>query len=151
MPSLLLLIILLKPHNHLLHHSKSCRAIIDILFMDIRIIRPFSFGEMRKTCTVCGAYFVDGTFIICQVEELAGFGFIDEIIITIFSQPLFFKFIRRLIEMLRDPFQIRWCKRRRHFFTAIGAAQAIHFLPHFLGHHRCDFVDRRRRNFFRFI
>ena len=102
--------------------------------MNVRIVPPGCFGEMRKTGTIGRSDGINAALIGLEVQELAGLLFIDCILITVFHQPLLVKLLWRLAKMSGYAPDIRFTKSRCHLLTAIGTRKAVDLLPYLFLH-----------------
>jgi len=90
-------------------------------------------AQVRKTGTVIRPDLINGTFVILQVEELAGCPLIHPVA---FAAPLLLQvFLLELgdshLEMSGNPFEVFGIVSRRHGLTAVGTGQTICFFPYF--------------------
>lgn len=90
-------------------------------------------AQVRETGTVIRTDGVDGAFVVIQVEELAGSPFIHPVTLSspLLFEVFFLEFGNGHVEMSRDPLEVFGIIGRRHGLAAIGAGQAVRFLPDF--------------------
>lgn len=134
-----------------LYHLEGGGAIVNILLVEMRIIRPSLEAKVRKAGTIRGPYGVDGAFVGFQVEELAGLFFIHPVLGRVLLQPFFGEFLGGLLKVGGNPFDISSRKSRCHFLAAVGAGQAIHILPYLFFNLRPYLVDAAGGFFFGLI
>jgi len=131
----------------LLHHLKRSRAVINILFVYVGVLRKFSFCEVRETGAIHRANSVNAAHIGFEIQELAGIIYVHKITVLLF-QPFLFEFNRCFIEVCGYSFYIFLGECRGHFLAAICTAQAIHFLPYLSIYNRRKLIDILRRVLF---
>ena len=114
---------------HLLHHLIRRRTILYILFEHMSVIGERFFIVMREPGAIFWTDRIDAAFIINKIKELAWLIAVHPVAIAVLVQPLLFESIDRHSKMRTDPFEIPGSISWRHGLAAIGAAQAISFLP----------------------
>jgi hypothetical protein len=102
---------------------------------------------VREACTVRGSYFVDAAFIIGQVQELAGFRFIQPVALAtpLPLQPFVLKLGDRHFKMRGDPDKVLLVERGRHGLAAIGTGQAVGLDPYFFFNNSDGFIESTGR------
>lgn len=98
--------------------------------MHMHVVLHFLFGEVRKSCAIYRSDFIDAAHICFEIQKLTRLLYIHPIPPFVFVQVFFFEGIRCGAQMGGDSFDIRWCKGWRHGFAAVGAGEAVHFLPY---------------------
>lgn len=123
---------MVEVHHHFFHHFISGRTAFHVLLVYVHIVLQI-FGKMRKSRAICRPNIIDTAGIVLGIEELAGFGLVQPVAVTAFfaPQPFVFERLAGHAQVCGDPPDIGWREGRCHGLAAVGAAQAIHFLPHF--------------------
>ena len=90
-------------------------------------------AQVRKTSTVIRADLINGTFVILQVEELAGCPLIHPVALAapLLLEVLFLELRDSHVEMGRYTFKVPGIVGWRHGLTAIRTGQTICFCPNF--------------------
>ncbi len=138
---------MLQVHHHFLHQFIGGGAAFHVLLMHVHVIRYF-FGEVGKPGTIGRPHFINITGVVFEIEELAGFCFIQPVTIPSFftAKPFILKRLFGHAQVCGNPFNVFRRKRGRHRFAAVGAGQAVHFLPDF-GFEMVDKILQTARRF----
>lgn len=107
--------------------------------MHMHIVLHLLPRQVWKASTIKRTHGINAAHIGLQVQELTRLFHIHPVADLIKIEIFFLEFIHRHIQMSRDPDQIFLSESGAHCFAAVGAGQAVHFLPNFLidlfGHH----------------
>lgn len=133
------------PFHQPLNQPESSRAVFNILLKHVHIIHHPPLGMMRKPGAISRPDRVNAALIVFQVEKLARLLPVHPIACAVFIQPFLAECFFRHTKMCCNPLyvfpRIGW----RHRLAAIGAGQAICFLPymHIFLHNQCIQSPRR--------
>jgi len=122
----------LQQQFHFFHHLERSGTMFQILFVHVHVFNHSLLGKMREAGAIVGPHFIYRTHIGIQVEELAGFRFVEPIAQVVFPQPFFLKILYAHVQECGNAFQVFAVIGRRHGFAAVRATQAIYFMPNFL-------------------
>lgn len=117
--------------HEFLHHGKSCRTVGYVLLVPLHVVGHLLPGKMRESGTVPRTYLVDAAHVGLQVEELTGLLSVHPVAAFIVVEPFLLERITGHAQVRRDAFDVLRRESRGHLPAAVGACEAIRFLPYF--------------------